>query len=186
MTIDFTGVESTGLVVPEDDYQVKVIEVEEEEGKKGAYWNWTLEIADGKFKGKKLYYITSLAPQSLWNLRSTLEALGMEIPDSPVDIDLDELIDMEMGVSVEHEKYKGKTKNRVVDVFNLEESGEEEESEDEEAEDEEEDEEEDLDNMSLEELIEYAEENEIKLKEKDKLNKKKAKAAILRSMGNDE
>src|SRR5690606_11994980 len=84
------------------------------------YLKWVLEIIDGKHKGKVLYHNTSLQPQALFSLRNTLEALGMEVPQTVVELDLDNLIGLKAAVSVEIEVYQGKEKSRVVEVFALE------------------------------------------------------------------
>lgn len=124
VTVDFTDVD-TREIVPEDDYICVVHDVEEDEGDKGTYWTWIFKIKSGEYKGKKLYYITSLAKQSLFSLRAVLEALGEEIPKSKVDVDRQKYIGMDIGVSVEVGKYKKKDKNEVVDVFNPEDEDEE-------------------------------------------------------------
>lgn len=124
VTVDFTDVETRELI-PEGDYHVRVEDIEQEEGDKGPYLNWELKIPSGEYKGKKLWYITSLTKQSLWNLRAVLEALGVEVPKSKMALDLPSYKGLEMGVSVEIEKYKGKEKNVVVDVWNLEDEGDE-------------------------------------------------------------
>jgi len=168
ISVDFTGVE-TKQIIPDGDYAVKVKEVTEETGDKGKYLNWVLDITTGEFKGKRVYYITSLTKQSLWNLRAVLEAMGLDVPKSKMNLDIKSYAGLEMGVSVETEKYKGRMKNVVVDTYNLEDSDEgEEEDEDDE----------DLDEMSLEELIEYAEEEEISLTKKQQKSKSRALAAI--------
>lgn len=123
VTVDFTDVETRELI-PDGDYHVKVEKCEQEEGDKGPYLNWVLKIPSGEYKGKQLYYITSLTKQSLWNLRAVLEALGIEVPKSKMSLDIPSYKGLEMGVSVETEKYKGKEKNVVVDVWNLEDEGE--------------------------------------------------------------
>lgn len=166
ISVDFTGVE-TKQVIPDGDYAIKVKDIEEEEGDKGKYLNWILDITTGEYKGKRLYYITSLTKQSLWNLRAVLEALGVEVPKGKMNLDLPSYKGLEMGVTVETEKYRGKLKNVVVDIYNLEET---EESEG--------DEEVDLDEMDLDELVEYAEEQEIELTNKQKGSKSKTLAAI--------
>lgn len=168
LSVDFTGVETKELI-PDGDYAVIVKEVTEESGDKGKYLNWVMEINTGEFKGKRLYYITSLTKQSLWNLRAVLEALGIEVSKSKMQLDIQSYRGMEMGVSVETEKYKGKLKNTVVDIYNLEDSGD----DDEEGEDKE-----DLEEMDIDELIEYAAEQEIDLTRKQKKSKAKTLAAI--------
>ena len=167
ISVDFTGVE-VKQITPEGDYAVKVKEITEETGDKGQYLAWVLEVSTGEFKGQKLYYNTSLTKQSLWNLRAVLEALGVEVSKGKMQLDIKSYYGMEMGVSVETEKYRGKLKNVVVDIYNLED-----------ADDGDDDgKEEDLEEMSLEELIEYAEEEEIELTAKQKKSKAKALAAI--------
>jgi len=117
ITVDFTDVETRELLPP-DEYIAKVHDIEEEEGDKGPYLNWILKVSEGEYKGKTLYYITSLTKQSLWNLRAVLEALGIEVPKSKLSLDLPSYKGLEMGVTVETEKYKNKEKNVVVDVYN--------------------------------------------------------------------
>lgn len=122
ISVDFTGVETRELI-PDGDYVVKVKEITEEEGEKGQYLSWVLPVSTGEYKGKTLWYNTSLTKQSLWNLRAVLEALGVEVPKSKMNLDLKSYHGLEMGVTVESEKYKGKLKNVIVDVFNLEDEG---------------------------------------------------------------
>lgn len=168
ISVDFTGVETKSLI-PDGDYAIKVKEVTTEEGDKGPYLNWVMDITTGEFKGKRLYYITSLSKQSLWNLRAVLEALGVEVPKKKMKLDLKAYSGMEMGVSVEQEKYRGKLKNVVVDIYNLE---------DVEGEEGEEGGEDDIEDMDLDELIEYAEKEDIDLTKKQQKSKAKALAAI--------
>lgn len=120
--VDFTDVEVRTLL-PEGDYHVKVAEVTEEESNEGnAYLKWTFRTIDDDkaTDNKPLWYNTSLLPQALWNLRGLLEALGVEIEDD-MELDLDGYVDMECMVSVEHEKYEGKTKAKIVDYAPYEE-----------------------------------------------------------------
>src|SRR5690606_9812651 len=140
--VNFQGVQVRGMI-PEGDYIVKVVKVTTEEGPKGEYLNWELEIVGPSNEGRKLWHKTSLVPQALWNLRATLEALGFDVPDSTMDIDLKALRGLEMGVTVEHEKYQGKTKNRVVDVFPADELRDRGDDEDEDEDDDDEDEDDD-------------------------------------------
>lgn len=127
VAVDFTGVESSGKV-EEGRQLVKVDgvpEVKTSDNSGTDYINWKLKATGGV-----IYHTTSLQPQALWNLRNTLEALGQEVPEGPLDLDLSELDGLEMGVEVEHETYQGKKRPRIIDVFPAEEvDGEEEEEE---------------------------------------------------------
>lgn len=130
-SVDFAGVTTSGSV-PEDNYQVKVEDATLEEGPKAPYVQFKLKISEGEFKGKLLYHICTLAHDGLFNLKATLEALGIEIQTSKMDINpafLKTLKGLEMGVSTENEIYKKKERSRVVDVFSLEERPSEEEGE---------------------------------------------------------
>ena len=118
ISVDFTGVEASGKVQP--GRQKLTVdgtpEVRVSERSGNEYINW-------KFKadGGSIYHTTSLQPQALWNLRNTLEALGLEVPESRLDIDLTELDGLECGAEIEHETYQGKKRPIIVDLFPLEE-----------------------------------------------------------------
>lgn len=114
VTINMKGVEGR-ILVPEGDYLVSVAEATVEKGSAADYIKWKCEIADGDYEGKALYYNTSLAPQALWNLRTWLEALGTEVPDDEMDLDLNDLIGEQLVVTVEHESYEGKRQAKIVD-----------------------------------------------------------------------
>lgn len=124
VSVDFTDVE-TRVVVPAGEYPIEVTEVVQKtsESSGNDYLNWVMEVTEGKFKGKKLYYITSLVPEALWNLRGLLEALGIEVPSSPMDLDLDDLAGRTGIAVVEEETYKGKPQSRVVDIYTEGEEG---------------------------------------------------------------
>lgn len=118
IAVDFTGVE-TQVSLPEQDFLLEVEEVEQKTSdNSGAdYLSFTFKIVDGKFAGKKLWHNCSLQPQALFNLRGVLEALGMEIPAGPMELDPADLIGLQCGGAVQNETYEGKNKSRVVEFF---------------------------------------------------------------------
>lgn len=129
--VDMTGVTTTKRV-PEDDYSIVVDKIEKTKSTAGhPTLAWEFLIDKGKYEGSRLYYNTSLQPQALWNLRGVLESLGQKIPDSTMDLDLDELqeIDTPVGCTVEHEVYDGKKKARIIDIFSLDEDNDDGDSE---------------------------------------------------------
>lgn len=117
LNVDFSGVEER-TTLPEGNYLVEVESVEEKEGNKGAYLSFTFKVAEGKFKGNKLFHNCSLAPQALFNLKNLLEALGMNIPKKAFDLDPDDLVGLQCVVEVTHEVYEGKKRPRIVDFIN--------------------------------------------------------------------
>lgn len=170
---------SVGGVIPEGEYIVTVDEVSAEESQQGnQYLKWVFKVIDGPQKNSKIYHNTSLLPQSLFNLKNLLIALGVPVPDKAFQLNLDECEGCNCGVTVTHETYDGKKRSRVTDVFPLDAADMES--------DEDEGEEVDLEEMSLEELIEFADENDIKLTAKQKKRKSAALAAIQDALGDDE
>lgn len=171
---------SVGGVIPEGEYIVTVDEVSVEESTQGnQYLKWVFKVIDGPQKNSKIYHNTSLLPQSLFSLKNLLIALGVPVPDKAFQLNLDECEGCNCGVTVTHETYDGKKRSRVTDVFPLDAS-------DVEDADEEADEEVDLEEMSLEELIEFADENDIKLTAKQKKRKSATLAAIQDALGDED
>lgn len=132
VSVDFTGVETGGggFHIPEGLYPLRVETV-----KKGISSNdneqfeWIFKGTGGKAKGKKFYFYTPLVEQALWKLRETLECLGLDVPDSALEVDLDELEGLEATGSVEDDEYRGKVRSKLVGLVNGEDA---EEAEDEE------------------------------------------------------
>ena len=169
---------SVGGVILEGEYIVTVDEVSVEESQQGnQYLKWVFKVIDGPQKNSKIYHNTSLLPQSLFNLKNLLIALGVPVPDKAFQLNLDECEGCNCGVTVTHETYDGKKRPRVTDVFPLDASDVEGEDDGEEVY---------LEEMSLEELIEFADENDIKLTAKQKKRKSAALAAIQDALGDDE
>jgi len=112
--------EAVGGNVPEGAYLMEVVEAEKTESQAGNDTiSWKMKVADGPHSNKLLYYNTSLLPQALWNLRGLVEALGYEIEDGDMDLDLSAFVgDQFVGV-VAHETYEGKKRPRIVDLLHV-------------------------------------------------------------------
>lgn len=130
--VDFKGVEGKLSPIPDGEYNAKVVEVTKEDGQAAEYLKWTFELTDEEFEGRKVFLNTSLAPQALWNLRGLLEAIGVDVPDDELDIDLSDLTDRDIGLLIENETYEGKKRPRVSDYFPLDGESQDEEEEEEE------------------------------------------------------
>lgn len=118
LEIDFEGVESGGgaRAIPDGTYAVKVKKVPtREEGADSGepYLSWQFTVTKGKFKGATIFDNTSLQPQALWKLKSLLEAMGEEVPDSTMRMVLSEYVDRELQVEITNEDYNGKDRSRV-------------------------------------------------------------------------
>lgn len=119
LSIDLSQVEGR-VNFTEGDHLLEVVEVTQETGSKADYLSWKLRCVEGDSEGAVVYNNTSLSEQSLWNLRTKLEALGVEIPDSEFDIDLEELVGLQMMGSIELETYEGKKRPRLTDFWEAE------------------------------------------------------------------
>lgn len=131
VSVNFEGVEAGGRSLPDGQYSLAVEGVPElktsaESGNQ--YISWVFKVSEGKYKGRKVWHNTSLQPQALFNLRNLLEAMGIEVDDASMDLELDEFEDSEVGALVVNEKYEGKDRPRIAEFIPTEdvESGDEE------------------------------------------------------------
>jgi hypothetical protein len=93
--VNFKGVEAVSTP-PEGDYPFKVLEaVTGTSSNKNDQIEVTAEIFKGEYKGFKGYIYFPLQENSLWKLHAFLTALGEEVPEDEMDIDLSELVDKE-------------------------------------------------------------------------------------------
>lgn len=90
VTVDFSDVQEFEPM-GKGEYLVVVDKVEYREAQtedKYDYLNWELSVSDGEFKGRKLWFITSLSPKALFRMKDIFENLGL--PSDEVEIDYDE------------------------------------------------------------------------------------------------
>lgn len=135
--VNFKGVESR-QTPPEGDYLLEVLEAENDTSSKGNdQIVFTLEIAEGKYKGTKLWFYCPLAENSLWKLHAFLTAMGVEVEEDEMDIDLSELVGLQVVGVLTHETYQGKKRAKMTDFDSAENyKGGDDEDEDEDDEDE--------------------------------------------------
>lgn len=121
VSVDFTDVESR-VLLPEGDYEVKVdsvtVKTAQDSGEDYLEWVFrTQNVEEDRYDRQPLYFNTSLQPQALWNLRSLLETLDVEIPRGPMDLVFEDLIGLEMIAVISHEMWDGKPRARLVDFL---------------------------------------------------------------------
>lgn len=155
-TIDFSGVPqeigARAKHIPPGDYAVKIVSVEKKwknnDKSNPAYFSWKFQVAEGPEKGAPLYFITSLKPEALFNLRNLIfAAKGKNVAGKAVAFDPESLVGSRVLCTVEDDEYEGKIRSRAVDVQGIKEEADEEEEETEvETEDE------DLDDVDVEDI----------------------------------
>jgi hypothetical protein len=118
--LDFTDV--AGRLPELDEVLLEVDEASLEDGERAQYIKWKFKVPDGEdHAGGVVYLNTSLSEQSLWALRSLLEALQVEIPAEAFDLDLKDMIGQQMMASIIHEEYEGRPQPRISDHWAVEE-----------------------------------------------------------------
>lgn len=118
--VNFKGVESR-QTPPEGDYKVEVLEATlGKSGNGNDQIEFVLEVADGKYKGTKLWFYCPLQENSLWKLHAFLTALGQEVPEDEMDIDLSELVGEQCVGVLTHETYQGRKRAKMTDFDSLE------------------------------------------------------------------
>ncbi len=132
--VDLSGTESRVLLPPgEYDVVVENISIEKGSTSKENYLKWlfrTKDVSEDRFDKQPLYFNTSLQPQALWNLRSLLETLDVEIPDKVFDLKFEDLLGLDMIAIVEHETYENRPRAHVVDFMPIDDGKEQVEVED--------------------------------------------------------
>lgn len=118
--VNFKGVESR-KTPKEGDYIVEVLEAKSGESSAGNdQIEFVLEIAKGEYKGVKLWFYCPLQENSLWKLHAFLTALGEDVPEDEMDIDLSDLVGKQAVAVVTHETYNGKKRAKMTDFDSLE------------------------------------------------------------------
>lgn len=105
--LDFEGVETGAGYLPAGQYRARVQSIELKEGQKADYLNWCFVSEEPGTEGMVAYLKTSLSSAALWKLKSTLEALGAEIPQSKVRLDTGKFLGRVGIIHVADEPYVG-------------------------------------------------------------------------------
>lgn len=126
--VDFTNAGQTRFTPPEDDYLVEITAVNQGESSSG---NDQLEVdfkvLEGKHEGKQFRQWFSLVEQALWKLAGVLRSAGIDIPEEPVDLDLDDIVGRKLNVTIAHREYNGDIKADIADSSSVDGEDEEEE-----------------------------------------------------------
>lgn len=117
--VNFKGVESRSTPA-EGDYPFKVLEATAGKSQAGNEQIEVIaEIFKGDHKGFKGYIYFPLQENSLWKLHAFLTALGEEVPEDEMDIDLSDLVDKEFVGVLTHETYNGRKRAKLTDFDSI-------------------------------------------------------------------
>ena len=116
---DFTDVNSFETI-PQGKYTCYLFDVDERTTKAGApMYVLILKIADGEYKGRQLFYNLPVMKQTMWKIKESIEAFGLELPKGPISIDFDDLLGKKVKAIVTHREWEGKTRENVAGLERL-------------------------------------------------------------------
>lgn len=122
--IDLTDV-SDGYTIPDGNYRVKCVEVEQSVSKGGnPMFVWTFEVSEGKRSGFQSKVFTAITPAAMWKVAETVQALGVGQTGSVVKFKRTDVVGKECGALIESTEYNGQTRSQITRVMSLKELAE--------------------------------------------------------------
>ena len=119
--VDFSNVDDVGEfeAIPRGKYPCVVdsLEFDYSQSKGNPMWTWTLEIEDGEFAGRKLFFHTTFHDKGLPFAKKTLAAVAPQYLESSFDAeavaDSGDLVGIRVTAEVTQKKYEGRMRNNV-------------------------------------------------------------------------
>lgn len=119
--VDLTEVQS-GFTIPDGNYKVKCIEVEQGVSKGGnPMFIWTFEISDGPHAGFQSKVFTAITPAAMWKVAETVVALGVGQQGEVVKFKRTDVLNKECGAVFESTEYNGQERSQISRVISLKE-----------------------------------------------------------------
>jgi len=117
--LDFTNVKESSGINPkhmlEGDYAAKVVSVSETDKDGVPMWNFIFQLKDSPTATYPYY--CKLQENQLWKVRNLLIAAGKQVPKRRVNVDPNNVVGSEVGVTLEDDEYEGKLKSVIAAVF---------------------------------------------------------------------
>lgn len=123
--VDLTDVQSNSFTIPDGNYRVKCVDVEQSVSKGGnPMFVWTFEISEGGHKGFQSKVFTAITPAAMWKVAETVIALGVGQTGSVVKFKRTDVVGKECGALIEATEYNGNTRSQISKVMSLKELAE--------------------------------------------------------------
>lgn len=123
--VDLSNVETNTYTIPDGNYKVKCIEVEQSVSKGGnPMFVWTFEVSEGEYKGFQSKVFTAITPAAMWKVAETVIALGIGQTGETVKFKRTDVVGKECGAIFEETEYNGKTNSQISKVISLKELAE--------------------------------------------------------------
>ncbi len=130
LVVDFSQVgDSTFEAIPRGMYGCVVDELTFEHSQRSGnpMWSWRLEVEDGDYAGRKLFFHTVFAGDGLARTKKTIGRIApdlLEGPFNPEEVATSgKLVGLRLKARVDIRPYEGEQRNNVKDLFPAEEGG---------------------------------------------------------------
>lgn len=123
--VDLSDVQTNSFVIPDGNYKVKCINVEQAVSKGGnPMFVWDFEVSEGEHKGFLSKVFTAITPAAMWKVAETVIALGVGQTGSVVKFKRSDVVGKECGALIEQSEYNGNTRSQISRVMSLKELAE--------------------------------------------------------------
>ncbi len=103
------------------DCVVESLEFEHSQSKGNPMWSWVLEITEGEYAGRKLFFHTVFKGPGLPITKKAISRVAPELMSGPFNPEDEESIDQVLGKNcrarVNQRKYQGEMRNNVRELF---------------------------------------------------------------------
>lgn len=119
--VDFSKVDEVTEfeAIPRGKYPCVVdsLEFDYSQSKGNPMWTWTLEVEDGEFAGRKLFFHSTFHEKGLPFAKKTLAAVAPHLLEKPFDAevvaDSGDLVGLRVTADVIQKKFEGRMRNNV-------------------------------------------------------------------------
>lgn len=123
--VDLTNVENNSFTIPDGNYKVRCIDIEQSVSKGGnPMFIWTFEISEGDHAGFQSKVFTAITPAAMWKVAETVQALGIGQTGQTVKFKRTDVLNKECGALIEQTEYNGNTRSQISRVMTLKELAE--------------------------------------------------------------
>jgi len=119
--VNFKDIETRTRVNKEGDFPLRCVEATiGKSSNNNDQIEFTFEVSKGEFKGAKAWFYCPLTENSLWKLHALMTAMGMDVPEDEMEIDVSEFTDMEIVGVFTPDTYNGKRTYKMTDFTSIE------------------------------------------------------------------
>lgn len=120
--VDLNGVSANSFTIPDGNYRVKCLDVEQSVSKGGnPMFVWDFQVVEGDYAGFESKVFTAITPAAMWKVAETVIALGVGQAGEVVKFKRTDVVGKECGAAFEQTEYDGKTRSQISRLMSLKE-----------------------------------------------------------------